>query len=298
MTDAVKDGDLGRVIIALSYRGTGCSKYAYEMLYPIHNLSCVWPDSVVKLVLSNWLVNPTGKQNSFVEVDLMQEHMNCWIKVSPCVNILRHLSETMSSLLGTKQGLTHEPLDLTRDILVPMSSLIDPEVYSITHGRQLDEGDLPVLDVTTIGLQQLTDATNNPIEEYNKVFKRLQARWKLQPAIGPGSTQPISAPVADTEATMTPVMNDLPGESSTVVTEGIAGDEDTDMEEEEEEGDCEHSAREDEREETLTLEGPEDILLNMDTEDMGGVNMYKESKEGDEIDIDIDTNTSSSDCEM
>ncbi|EGO01823.1 hypothetical protein SERLA73DRAFT_48403 [Serpula lacrymans var. lacrymans S7.3] len=51
------------------------------MLYLIHILLCVWPDSVVKLVLSNWLVNPTGKQNSFIEVDLMQEHMDYWIRV-------------------------------------------------------------------------------------------------------------------------------------------------------------------------------------------------------------------------
>ncbi|EGO27453.1 hypothetical protein SERLADRAFT_435232 [Serpula lacrymans var. lacrymans S7.9] len=213
----------------------------------------------------------------------------------------------MNSLLGTKQGLMHEPLDLTRDIPVLMLSLMDHEIDSIKHGRQLDEGDLPVPDVITIGLQQLTDATNNPIEEYNKVFKRLQARRQLQPVIGPGSAQPMSAPVTDTEATTTPVMNDLPGESSTVVNEGIAGDgdavkhfivTDADMEEEEEEGDFEHSAREDEREETLTLEGPEDISLDMDTEDMGGVNIYEESKEEDETDIDIDTDTGSSYCEM
>ena len=34
-----------------------------------------------KIVLGNWLVNPTGKENSFVELDLMQEHLNYWIKV-------------------------------------------------------------------------------------------------------------------------------------------------------------------------------------------------------------------------
>jgi hypothetical protein len=33
------------------------------------------------IVLNNWLVNPTGNPNSWVEVDLMQEHMNFWIKV-------------------------------------------------------------------------------------------------------------------------------------------------------------------------------------------------------------------------
>lgn len=31
--------------------------------------------------MNNWLVNPTGKANSWVEVDLMQEHLNFWIKV-------------------------------------------------------------------------------------------------------------------------------------------------------------------------------------------------------------------------
>src|ERR1700722_5426799 len=33
------------------------------------------------MVLNNWLVNPTGRPNSWVEVDFMQEHMNYWIKV-------------------------------------------------------------------------------------------------------------------------------------------------------------------------------------------------------------------------
>ena len=35
-----------------------------------------------RIVLKNWLVNPTGKANAWVEVDLLQEHLNFWIKVS------------------------------------------------------------------------------------------------------------------------------------------------------------------------------------------------------------------------
>lgn len=35
-----------------------------------------------KIVMNNWLVNPTGKTNSWVEIDLMQEHLNYWIKVT------------------------------------------------------------------------------------------------------------------------------------------------------------------------------------------------------------------------
>ena len=33
------------------------------------------------VILKNWLVNPTGKENAWVPVDLMQEHFNYWIKV-------------------------------------------------------------------------------------------------------------------------------------------------------------------------------------------------------------------------
>ena len=35
------------------------------------------------IVMNNWLLNLTGKPNSFVEIDsdFMQEHLNYWIKV-------------------------------------------------------------------------------------------------------------------------------------------------------------------------------------------------------------------------
>jgi hypothetical protein len=35
------------------------------------------------IVLQNWLANPQGNANSFVEIDLVQEHLNFWIKVCP-----------------------------------------------------------------------------------------------------------------------------------------------------------------------------------------------------------------------
>jgi hypothetical protein len=46
-SDAVKAGDSGRVVLvlktwALSFRGNGRTKYAYEMLHLIHNLTSVW----------------------------------------------------------------------------------------------------------------------------------------------------------------------------------------------------------------------------------------------------------------
>jgi len=49
--DAVKSGDSGRVVLvlkmwALSFRGNGRTKYAYEMLHLIHNLTSVWPKPI------------------------------------------------------------------------------------------------------------------------------------------------------------------------------------------------------------------------------------------------------------
>lgn len=48
-TDAIKAGDSGRVITvlkvwALGFRGSGRTKYAYETLHVIHNLTHVWPE--------------------------------------------------------------------------------------------------------------------------------------------------------------------------------------------------------------------------------------------------------------
>lgn len=50
-TDAVKCGDLGHVVLvlktwALSFCGSGCTKYAHEMLHLIHNITSVWPQAI------------------------------------------------------------------------------------------------------------------------------------------------------------------------------------------------------------------------------------------------------------
>ncbi|KAI5822271.1 hypothetical protein K523DRAFT_358499 [Schizophyllum commune Tattone D] len=84
-SDAIKAGDSGRVLIILklwvfSYRGSGRTKYAHEMLHLLHNVLNVWPEGLRRAILQNWLQNPTGKPNAFVEIDLIQEHLNYWIK--------------------------------------------------------------------------------------------------------------------------------------------------------------------------------------------------------------------------
>ncbi|KAJ7221693.1 hypothetical protein GGX14DRAFT_670795 [Mycena pura] len=55
-SDAIRAGDSGRVVLvvkllALSFRGNGRSKYAYEMLHLIHNLTHVWPKGLRAIIL-------------------------------------------------------------------------------------------------------------------------------------------------------------------------------------------------------------------------------------------------------
>ncbi|KAJ7826153.1 hypothetical protein B0H13DRAFT_1918256 [Mycena leptocephala] len=120
--DTIKAGDSGRIVLVLklfafTYRGNGYTKYAHEMLYVLHNIVNVWSDGLRHTILHNWLLCPTGKANVFVEVDLVQEHLNLWIKkiykadsdahswdwlafVSPCVDVLRCLVTSINQDLG------------------------------------------------------------------------------------------------------------------------------------------------------------------------------------------------------
>ncbi|KAF8959752.1 hypothetical protein BDZ97DRAFT_2042356 [Flammula alnicola] len=143
-----------------------------------------------------WL---TGKANAFVEIDLVQEHLNFWIKkiykadgdahswdwlalVSPCVDILRKLSTKINMELGAAQGSKHTVPDLQKDIERLMKSLREHSVYNVVPGRIVDPKDRPVPDVISVGLAQLTHGNaTNPINEFNQQFERLRERRKLTP---------------------------------------------------------------------------------------------------------------------
>uniref|UniRef100_A0A8H7Y8R3 DUF6589 domain-containing protein n=1 Tax=Psilocybe cubensis TaxID=181762 RepID=A0A8H7Y8R3_PSICU len=204
--DAIKSGDSGRIILvlktwALSFRGSGRTKYAHEMLHLIHNLTHVWPKAirvfVSDIVLKNWVLNPSGEPNRFVEMDLVQEHLNFRIKVlykakgsnaswewleiiSPCVVALSDLQKMLNDTLGSDQGTKHAPPDLTNDIRSLMESLSDHEVYTIKKGRSLNDDEM-VKDVISVGLQNLTTGSKNPLSDYNNSFKKLQKRRKMNP---------------------------------------------------------------------------------------------------------------------
>ncbi|KAJ7114691.1 hypothetical protein C8R44DRAFT_880777 [Mycena epipterygia] len=203
-TDAVKAGDSGRVVLILrmwvfSYRGSGRSKYAHEMLHLLHNLICVWTKELRHVIMMNWLLNPTGKVNSFVEIDLVQEHLNFWIKkiykadgdshswdwlalISPCVDILRSLATRIHTDLGARQGSKHTIPNLEEDIAALMDSLNEHDVYTLQHGRVLDDDEKPVPDILSVGMAALTHgASTTPLAEFNQQFEILRARRGLTP---------------------------------------------------------------------------------------------------------------------
>ncbi|KAG6908630.1 hypothetical protein DXG01_003955 [Tephrocybe rancida] len=209
-SDAIKSGDSGRVLLvlktwALSFRGSGRTKYAYEMLHIIHNLTSVWPKPVRDIILNNWLLNPTGKPNSFVEVDLVQEHLNFWIKsyykahgsnaswewleqVAPCVTALRNLANGLNHMFGDDQGTWHAPPDLTEDIESLMSSLEEYKVYHVVQGRVLEDNEQPTVDIISFGLSNMMDNSKSPLTEYIKNFTSLQNQRRKTPIIIPSSS--------------------------------------------------------------------------------------------------------------
>ncbi|KAJ6557141.1 hypothetical protein B0H10DRAFT_2121103 [Mycena sp. CBHHK59/15] len=247
-TDAVKAGDSGRVVNILrlwvfSYRGSGRSKYAHEMLHLLHNLISVWTKELRHVILQNWLLNPTGKPNSFVEIDLVQEHLNFWIKkiykadgdghswdwlalISPCVDILRSLATRINTDLGARQGAKHTIPQLAEDIAVLMDSLDEHDVYTLQPGRVLDDDEKPVPDILAAGMAALTHgASTTPLADFNRQFETLRERRRLTPiadllllldvdptaALSPAEIElPDAAPPAEDDFTDLPALDTIP----------------------------------------------------------------------------------------
>ncbi|KAI4520861.1 hypothetical protein K525DRAFT_270399 [Schizophyllum commune Loenen D] len=232
-TDAIKGGDSGRIITVLeswvfSYRAQGRPQYAGETLRILHNYKKVWPPGIRDIMLRNWLVNTTGKPNAFLEVDLLQEHLNYWIKtyfqahgsnaswewlatVSPCVIVLRSLANEINDALGSKQGKRHTTPDLTKDIHELMASLQKHNVYEVVPGRRFDADDSSLVDdaVSTgfVKLIQPTAKGTSPLDDYNTAFTRLQRAYRITPIVGgpPTSSEATSSETVSSDTASAPL---------------------------------------------------------------------------------------------
>ncbi|KAJ3561784.1 hypothetical protein NP233_g9984 [Leucocoprinus birnbaumii] len=263
LTNAVKAGDSGHVVLCLklwaqSFWGNGHTKYAHEMLHLIHNLTNVWPQKICEIFLNNWLGNPSGNPNSFVELDLIQEHLNYWIKVvfkahgsnaswewlewiAPCIDILCQLARGFHNTLGTDQGTRHAPPDLTKDIQTLMDSLDDYKVYELIPGHVI-KGGCPVPDVVSVGYQNLTQGTGKPLQDFNESFQKLQERHQ---------NPPVTEELATEAGVATPssLINFDPLVAPKLAPSGILSG----LEEQDDDG-----------EDSVPRGGPEDVAFDMD----------------------------------
>ncbi|KAJ7716911.1 hypothetical protein DFH07DRAFT_973770 [Mycena maculata] len=190
--DAIKAGDSGRVVLilklfAFTYQGNRRSRYAHEMLHVLHNIVNVWSDGLRHTILHN------------ASVDLVQEHLNLWIKkiykadgdahswdwlafVSPCVDILHRLATSINRDLGSRQGNKHTIPDLDKDIHSLMASLTEHKVYVKKDGHVLDDDEMPAPDVLSVGAAALTHGTtSNPLQDFNAQFDQLRQHRELIP---------------------------------------------------------------------------------------------------------------------
>ncbi|KAI0078045.1 hypothetical protein K474DRAFT_1674371 [Panus rudis PR-1116 ss-1] len=186
-TKVIREADSGMILImlkfyALAYRAMNRPKYSLETLTQLHNLLHIWPKPLRDIIMQNWVVNPTGKPNAFVPVDLMQEHFIYWIKViysaqgsnaspkwlekiSPCISILREIATQLNDTLGSRQGNKNQTPQVDNDIRELMKSL------RMHRGRTLDGKKAQVPNVAANGVHQV----NGPLQSYNESFEPRQA---------------------------------------------------------------------------------------------------------------------------
>ncbi|EUC54316.1 hypothetical protein RSOL_037700 [Rhizoctonia solani AG-3 Rhs1AP] len=191
---SIKCGNIAMIelilkVWAVSFRGAGRSQYAGELLRLRHNLVHAWPKPLRELILSNMLVNTTGKKDGWKETDLLQEHINYWIKVcaalrpvfwnllialkivykargpsaswkwlegvSSCITTLRQLADQVNSTLAPHNSTHHTSPNLQSDIDTVLKSLIAERIHTRDSSRRFSDKSLKAKDVLAVGLQAL-----------------------------------------------------------------------------------------------------------------------------------------------
>jgi hypothetical protein len=132
--------------------------------------------------------------------------------VTLCTESLRVLHNNFNSTLGSDLGTKHADARLAEDIQSLMDSLKEHKVYSLQSGRVTQEDNPPVLDVATVGLQQLT----NPLEDYNRAFQQLQKRRRMSPITAVGEDTLEHAQEEGTPIPSSPRAGSSPITSSTL----------------------------------------------------------------------------------
>ncbi|KAK6977142.1 hypothetical protein R3P38DRAFT_2582264 [Favolaschia claudopus] len=140
MCAAVADGDIGRVfevikVLRFSFWGAGSTNYGNELLELACNFLYEYPRALQFAIFNNYLVNTVGWIGHWLELDLLQEHLNFWIKrlfnskshsfdskhLSEAVSLNIHgistVRERVPGIFGFKKnGGGHKKSDTTNDL--------------------------------------------------------------------------------------------------------------------------------------------------------------------------------------
>ncbi|KAI0072891.1 hypothetical protein K474DRAFT_1700685 [Panus rudis PR-1116 ss-1] len=233
-----------------------------ESMTQLHNLLHIWPKPLRDIIIQNWVINPIGKPNSFVPVDLVQEHFILWIKIiysaqgsnaspewlekiSPCIAVLREIATQLNEALGSKQGNKHQTPQIDNDIRELMKSLRMHRVYSVERGRTIDGKKAQIPNVQSAGFNKL----GSPLRSYNAEFERRKQRLRMTPLIG----NPLLSRHMDSDTAMDGSESENDTESD--VGSNASGDDEPANEPDD--------AEEEESELVFSLETEDDVLTNV-----------------------------------
>ncbi|KAJ7855692.1 hypothetical protein B0H13DRAFT_1902969 [Mycena leptocephala] len=159
MCAAIAEGDIGRVfevikVLRFSFWGAGATNYGNEMLEMACNFLYEFPPALQDAVLNNYLVNTTGLLGHWLELDLLQEHFNFWIKrlfnskshsfdskhLSESVGLNIHgfsaVRDQFPRLFGFKKNDgTHKKADTTNDLNALGVHYRDDKIMEYIPGR-------------------------------------------------------------------------------------------------------------------------------------------------------------------
>ncbi|KAJ6626497.1 hypothetical protein B0H10DRAFT_2429883 [Mycena sp. CBHHK59/15] len=154
-----KEGNIGRVfeiikVLRFSFWGAGSTNYGNEMLELACNFLYEFPPALQDAVLNNYLVNTTGLFGHWLELDLLQEHFNFWIKrlfnskshsfdskhLSEAVGLNTHgfsaIRDQFPGIFGFKKtDGTHRKADTTNDLNALGVHFRDDYIMQYVAGR-------------------------------------------------------------------------------------------------------------------------------------------------------------------
>ncbi|EIN09490.1 hypothetical protein PUNSTDRAFT_133283 [Punctularia strigosozonata HHB-11173 SS5] len=85
LCNSIAEGDIGRALeitklLRFSFWGAGSTNYGNELLELACNFLREFPPDLLTALKNNWLVNTSGQAGHWIELDLLQEHINYLLK--------------------------------------------------------------------------------------------------------------------------------------------------------------------------------------------------------------------------